>query len=164
MEQYLYCEAAAKRRKNDRIIGNMNGKCRDTNGNSTRRRDIVRNIKQHLGRSETGVLPRFSWCSKAQSHVSDTSLLRVVTSRRSLLPPYIFSRVSTFLLCLDVFPCISMFSVASRRFRSRPDVFAHVPTFSPASRRFRSCLDVFPLSSQYLVPSEFPRVASLDDI
>jgi len=86
MEQYLCCEAAAKRRKNDRIIGNMNGKCRDTNGNSTKHRDIVRNIKRcrkSVGSSEidrkrlqgdAGVYPTRSQSQRCENRSRSTRI------------------------------------------------------------------------------------------
>ena len=57
MEHYLGVKAVAKRRKNDRIVGNMNRKCRNSNRNSTKNQDIVRNIKwcrKSVWRSEIG--------------------------------------------------------------------------------------------------------------
>jgi len=92
----------------------------------------------------------------------------VATLGRSLLPLYIFSRVSTltlvswcplplasrcFLLCLDVFCCVSMFSVVSLPFPLRLYLFLCVSMFSDASRCFLMRLDVFCCVSMFSVAS-----------
>ena len=55
MQHYLGFKAAVTHRKNDTLVRNMNGRCRNSNGNSTKHWNIVRNIEQHwksVGRSE----------------------------------------------------------------------------------------------------------------
>jgi len=115
---------------------------------------------------------RFQVCACLVPHCSEPPVpcYRVFPMRRDITSPrcrdvaplwcslYLFFCISTFSLMslpfplrLNIFPRISMFSVASRCFPLCPDVFP-------------SCPDVLPLSSQYSVPSEFPRVPSLDDI